>query len=114
MKKFLMAAAMIGICAAGVATAEVKLGDSSLDQVTAGTNLPVVGGAQLYTIQFSSTIVNRPNIKFNTAGAGAQADALGKNTLTEAKTYTSTVQGVGSTSSAGSLSVSAGSYHRPW
>lgn len=47
---------------------------------------------------------SKTNIRGNFAGAEAGADALGKNSSTQAVTYTSTIQGFGSTSTATSVS----------
>jgi len=107
MKKIIMSM-VAGLALAGVAAAEVNLNGNAMDVVTAGTSgLPTVGGNQVYNITFTSSITSLPSIKYNVAGAGATANAVGYHTLTDAKTSTLTVQGEGSSSAAGSLSVSA-------
>lgn len=50
------------------------------------------------------------NVKNNFAGAEASADALGANSSTQAISKTTTIQGVGSSSNATSISGSAGNY----
>lgn len=111
MKKFIASIAAAAALIAGAANADVALEQEALDTVTAGS-VPVVGGAQIYSITFVGGIVNLPVIKDNTAGAGATADALGFYTLTDAKTQTFTTTPTfhtpgQSSSAAGSLSVSA-------
>lgn len=111
MKK-IIASMIIAASIGGVAIAAEPLTVQAMDEVTAG-NI-TVGGTQAYEIKFKSDIVSRPHVRDNTAGAGAVADAYGKNTLTEAKTYTETKQGYSSYSEAGSLSVSTRSQKKSW
>jgi hypothetical protein len=51
---------------------------------------------------------SKVDIKGNFAGAEAEATAMGKNSTTQALSFTNTVQGVGSSSSATSISGSLG------
>jgi hypothetical protein len=66
-------------------------------------------------LKINKAFTSKVDVKGNFAGAQANADAMGKNTATQAISATTTIEGVGSSSVATSLSASEGAKFKfPW
>ncbi len=108
MKKIIIALAATAMAATGAATAEVRLATGAMDEITAGSAL---GGNQRFNLRFDADIHSNVRLTGNSAGAASTADAFGKFTATDAKAFTYTEAGVGSSSTA--ASVSAATNYQP-